>query len=63
MLYFAETSYYGNEGILMVHLEETTTKCFTTNNRRNRGKSFLGRLRCSHNLNMYVDVSVGDQLL
>jgi hypothetical protein len=30
MLYFAETSYYSNEGTLTVHLEETTTKCFTT---------------------------------
>ena len=30
MLYFAETSYYGNKGNLMVHLEEITTKYFTT---------------------------------
>jgi hypothetical protein len=34
MLHFAETSYYGNEGTVTVHLEDATTKYFTAEQRK-----------------------------
>ena len=37
-IYFAETSHYGNEGTLMVHLEETKTKCFTIEQQKKQGQ-------------------------